>query len=363
MVVNNTNNELPYWVALAYFMKIGPQRLAPLRQFFKTPKEIWEAPLSELKKSRLDEKLLNEFVAFRTITNPDEKYQAIIKMGLGVLTIDDETYPKLLKQIYDPPFLLFYRGDITCLQKPSLAVVGTRRATPYGLQITQGLVDPLARAGLVIISGLAYGIDAVAHRSTLLACGTTIAVLASGLDTIYPTANLPLAQDIVNKGGLLLSEFPPGAAPLKQNFPFRNRIIAGLARGTLVIEAALGSGSLITAKSALEANREVFSVPGNIMLETAQGTNDLLKAGAHLVTDAQDILDVFGLEYIAREALPSATPEQNNILNQIESEPIGVDELVKKLNLAPSAILSELTMLELSGHLKKMENGKYLKVM
>jgi DNA processing protein len=355
-------NDLPYWVALSHCPKIGPTRWASLRRSFSTMKEVWEASANELKKTGLEESIIVALVDHRLKTNVTEKWEELAKLKIEVVNIVDERYPKLLREIYDPPALLFYRGNLNALNNNSLAVVGARQATSYGLRVAEEFVHTLAYAGLTIISGLAYGIDAAAHRATLKASGITVAVLASGLDQIYPTANQALANEMVKHGGLLLTEFPPHTAPLKQNFPYRNRVIAGLARGTLVIEAAPGSGALITVKQALEANREVFTVPGNIFSEYSKGTNELLKLGAHPVTEAQDILNVYGLESTAKSEVLPLADEQKTLLEYLSSEPLHIDELGRQARVPAAELTAQLTILELSGYVRDVGGHTYIKL-
>ncbi len=353
--------DLPYWVALARCLKLGPTRWALLRRAFPTMREAWDASARELTQAGLDEATVKALAEHRQTTNVEESWAELKKLQLDVLTIADQAYSALLKQIYDPPAVLFYHGHLAALELPSLAVVGTRAATSYGRRVTSELVRELAQAGLCIISGLAYGIDTEAHRATLEVGGATVAVLAGGLDDIYPTANQSLAKKIVEQGGLLLSEYPPGTASLKQNFPYRNRIIAGLARGTLVTEAAPGSGALLTAKHALEANREVFAVPGSIFSEQSQGTNELLKLGAHLVTKAQDVLDVFGLEAVTSLKLPPPNEAQTALLQHLSSEPTGLDELVRRSGLTAADFTAQLTLLEVAGYVREVGGQKYIR--
>lgn len=360
--IKRIDNDLPYWVALSHCPKIGPTRWAVLRRHFSTMQEVWEAKVSELKQTNLEESVTAALLEHRQKTNVAEKWEELAKLKIEVVNIIDERYPKLLREIYDPPALLFYRGDINVLNNNSLAVVGARQATAYGLRVAEEFVHTLVYAGLTIISGLAYGIDAAAHHATLKANGITVAVLASGLDQIYPTANQTLASEIVKRGGLLLTEFPPHTAPLKQNFPYRNRVIAGLARGTLVIEAAPDSGALITVKQALEANREVFTVPGNIFSEYSKGTNELLKLGAHPVTQAQDILNVYGLESTTKQEVLPLASEQKTLLEHLSNEPLYIDELGRQAQLSAAELTAQLTILEISGYVRDVGGHKYIKL-
>jgi DNA processing protein len=324
--------------------------------------EAWSASAAKLTRAGLEPQIVASLVEHRQTTDVKESWEELERLNLGALTIADERYPKLLKQIFDPPAVLFYRGNLNTLKGTALAVVGTRACTAYGRRAAKELTLELARSGLTIVSGLAYGIDTEAHRAALEAGGTTIAVLAGGLDDIYPTANQGLAQSIVDHNGLLLSEYAPRVASLKQNFPYRNRIIAGLTRGTLVVEGAPDSGSLITAKHALEANREVFAVPGSVFSEQSAGTNELLKLGAHLVVNAIDVLTVFGLEAAEKTVLPTPTPEQESFLKHLSSGPTHIDELVRNTGLSPSEIMAQLTMLEVTGYVKDVGGQKYVRV-
>ena len=359
---NSQASDLPYWVALSRCLKLGPVRFALLRTKFVSMAEAWSASIGQFKSAGLEENIAQSLAQHCKQTDVTASWQEIIKLGLSVVTVADETYPKLLRQIYDPPPLLFYRGNLSGLGKICLSVVGTRQATSYGIRVATELVTALARTGLTIVSGLAYGIDTVAHRAALSSGGTTAGVLASGLDQIYPVANQQLAQEMVAKNGIVLSEFPPGTAPLKQNFPFRNRIIAGLSRATLVIEAAPGSGSLITARAALEQNREVFAVPGSIFSQHSQGTNELIKLGAHLVTAAEDILGVLGLESLPTAPLPPPSPEQNQVLQFLNKEPQQLDDLVRLSGLKVSDLTASLSLLELQGYVRNIGNQQYIRL-
>ncbi len=356
------NPELPYWLAWIWNPKIGATRVALLRRHFSSLKDAWEAPADQLAKAGFNTELINDIIKHRADTKPEVLVAKLQQLNISAITLVDDDYPKLLSQIFDPPPVLFYKGDIKILNRTCLAVVGTRKASAYGLQITTELMLTLANANLVIVSGLAYGIDTAAHRATLQLGGLTAAVLACGLDNIYPTTNTPLAENIIKNGGLILTEYPPGTAPLKQNFPYRNRIIAGVSRATLVIEGAEDSGSLITAKSALEANREVLAVPGNIFSPQSKGTNQLLKQGAHVVTEAQDVLNVLGLEVLTQAHLPLASSEQIAVLNYLTHEPQTIDEIVRASGMNPPELMSQITMLEVGGYIRDLGGQKYVKV-
>ncbi|MBI5466035.1 MAG: DNA-protecting protein DprA [Candidatus Kerfeldbacteria bacterium] len=359
---NSQASELPYWVGLSRCAKLGPTRFALLRAKFKSLGEVWSAGISQLKQAGLEEKVAEALRRHCQQTDIATSWQEVVKLGLSVVTIADKTYPQLLRQIFDPPPLLFYRGNLASLAKACLSVVGTRQATSYGTRVTTELVSALARGGLTIVSGLAYGIDTVAHRAALNSGGLTAAVLASGLDKIYPVANQQLIEEMINKQGIALSEFPPQTPPLKQNFPFRNRIIAGLSRATLVTEAAPGSGSLITARSALEANREVFAVPGSVFSQHSQGTNELIKLGAHLVTTPEDVLSVLGLAALPQAPLPPPAPEQTKVLQYLTKEPQHLDELIRTSGLKVSELTAHLSLLELQGYIRNVGGQQYVRL-
>ncbi len=356
--------DTPYWAALNRCLKLGPTRFAQIRQAFDDMQTAWEAPADELAHKGLEPALVQALLEHRPKTDVQASWAEIERLGLAVITLADDGYPKALAQIYDPPPVLYVKGNAAALSQDSLAVVGTRRATSYGLRVTETLIPDLAVSGLVIVSGLAYGIDAAAHRACLAAGGTTVAVLACGLDRIYPPAHQPLAEDIVRSGGALVTEFAPGVPPLKQHFPFRNRIIAGLAKGALIIEAAEGSGALLTAQHALEANREVFAVPGNISSQASWGPNELIRQGAHPVWSGRHILDAFGLEAASRPraSRTELSPEQAGLLSRLTHEPIHIDDLIRESGIEAAELAPMLTVLELGGYAKEVEPQTYIRL-
>ncbi|MBI2552009.1 DNA-protecting protein DprA [Candidatus Uhrbacteria bacterium] len=387
--------EKLYYQALARFDKIGPVRLRTLLKTFPTVQHIWEASAQELAHTGLGEQVAAEFALWRRDQNLEKQWEELGKEGIQVITWDDQKYPALLKEIHDPPHTLFVRvarpivpspspshmgrgisnsslpldggGQEGVLQNPfTLAVVGTRMATTYGRQIVEQIVRPLARAGLTIVSGLALGIDALAHWATLNEQGTTIAVLGGGCDsaTIYPTSNRALAERIVESGSALISEYPPKTLAMPFHFPHRNRIIAGMSRGTFVIEAAEDSGSLITAKHALEQNREVFTVPGDITRDTSKGPNNLLKMGAHPVLCAEDILDALNLQDLkatveAKKILPD-DPVEEKILAQLSGDAIHIDELIRETAFDAAKLSSALTLMEMKGKVRHIGGMNYV---
>jgi DNA processing protein len=347
--------------------KIGPVRFKRLLNFFPDMKSLWlTADFSDLTDAGLEEKIAEDFIIKRNRINPDEEFEKLMKEQIKVVTLTDETYPKLLKEIYCPPPLLYYRGDLENLTDCAIAIVGTRKISVYGKQMVEEIVAPLAKNKISIVSGLALGIDAEAHLIALKEKTHTAAVLGSGLDrqNIYPSSNRFLAEKILAENGCIISEYPIGTLPLKQNFPARNRLISGLTIATVVIEAGESSGSLITAAYALEQNREIFAVPGNLTNPNSKGTNKLLKQGAHVVTEAEDILEILNLrqlvEFKKNKKIIPESPQEEKILQFLNQEPIHIDQLVAKTKLPAATINASLTLMELKGKIKNLGNMNYV---
>jgi DNA processing protein len=280
--------------------------------------------------------------------------------GHHVVTLADEAYPRLLLEIGDPPPLLYAAGSLELLQRPALAVVGSRNATAQGERNAESFARALSDCGYTIVSGLAMGIDAAAHRGGLAGRGSTIAVLGTGIDTFYPRRNAPLAEQIAQHG-LLLSEFPLGTAPSAPNFPRRNRLISGLAQGCLVVEAALASGSLITARAAAEQGREVFALPGSIHSPLSKGCHALIKSGAKLVESAEDVLAELGGFRPSGFASTTneAGPQAGGLLQHMGHDPVDVDSLCARAGLSAEQVSSELLRLELDGSVTSLPGGLY----
>ena len=359
--------DLKYWLAISQFSKIGASRFKKFYNYFPSMEAAWQASSLELQKSGLEANLAQEFVIKRQEINPNWELEKVNKENIQIITIKDPNYPKVLKEIFNPPALLYIKGDLTNLNNNyNLAVVGTRKISNYGKQITPQIVKPLAQKGLVITSGLALGVDALAHQSTLEVKGKTIAVLGSGLDqqSIYPAANRYLAQSILNNQGTIISEFPIGTLPLKHNFPTRNRIIAGLSLGTLVIEAAATSGAIITALLALEQNREVFAVPGPLYNPNSAGTHMLIQKGAKLVTSHLDILEELNLQevktYIANQQILPDSPEEKIIWQQLSKDPLHIDKIIQRSNLPTPTVNSTLSLMEMKGLVKNLGGQNYI---
>ncbi len=361
------SDDSKYWVAISLFSKIGPARYKKLYNHFKTMAEVWSASLFELKKSGLEENIAQEFIIKRAEINPEIEMDKLAQEDIQIITIKDTNYPKILKEIFTPPALLYIKGNIDNLnQQFNLAVVGARKISNYGKQITPQIVKPLAENGFTITSGLALGTDALAHQVALEAKGKTIAVLGSGIDqkSIYPSSNRYLAQNILDNDGTIISEYPIGTLPLKHNFPARNRIIAGLSLGTLVIEAAQSSGALITAYNALEQNREVFAIPGSLFNQNSIGTHKLIQKGAKLITSHHDILEELNLQevknYVSNQKILPETLEEKLIIKNLGTEPVHIDQLIKNSNLPTSQISSTLSLMEMKGLIKNMGGQNYI---
>lgn len=353
----------PHQLAISHFKKIGPVTYRALCDALGSAERIWQATSDELIAAGAKENIANEFCDWRATVDPSAIAESVAAKGMSTIAIDEPNYPELLKAIHDPPFVLYYRGTLPHGDAFSVGVVGSRRATDYGLRVAYDLSKELTKNGIIIVSGLAWGIDEAAHKAAIDANGITIAVLACGIDANDAGRKIKLADEIVAKGGCVISEFPPGTPPLTHHFPIRNRIIAGIAKGTLVVEAAIKSGSLITAYAALHENREVFAVPGPITSPTSEGTNDLLKRGAHVVTRAQDILDAFGVAAAPPplQEAPALSPVAQTIYNALGTTPIHIDDITRKTGLAGPAVASELALMEIQGAVRHLGGMHYIR--
>lgn len=341
------------WLALASFDGFGCRTLTCLSEYFRGRGDTaWKATKKDLNLCGVSGKLASRFADYRTTTDPSRLAKQLERERIRFLLHTDSEYPSLLREIHDAPFALFQRGAPFPASLPCLTVVGTRGCTVYGKRVVGMLCRELAALGVSIASGLALGIDAYAHEAALTQNGYTIAVLGSGNEdaSIYPRQNFQLAQQILTTHGTLLSEFPPGTPAFKPYFPLRNRILSGLSKATLVIEATPDSGSLITARFALEQNREVLAVPGPITNEQSQGTNALLRRGAIPCTSIEDVLEVLQLtRSIAPHRIPDLSAEERRLLEAL-TQPLHIDELARTVHLAPpqlSALVTELECKEL----------------
>jgi DNA processing protein len=360
-------NDKDFLIAICYFRKFGPVSLKKIKNYFPSWQAAFNAVSEEIIHAGIEEKLVLEFVQARQGLNPEKIKNDLIQEGIKTVSIEEDEYPELLKEIFYPPFVLFYKGNFKINGSKILAVVGARKCTYYGQQAIEKLIPPLIKNKIVIASGLAIGIDSLAQIATVKNNGRTIAVLGTGIDkaSLYPAQNFHLSEEIVAAGGAVVSEFPPGTPPLKQNFPQRNRIIAGLAQATLVIEANQKSGSLITSRFALEEGREVMAVPGNIFSPASEGPNNLIKSGAKPIFSADDILESFGVFVEKKDTengkdLSQFNIDERKILKHLSCEPTMLDELAGLTKLDMKIINSTLTILEIKKAVKNVGGGNYI---
>ncbi len=358
-----SSKDIKYWVGFSLVPGVGRVRLAQLGNYFGSLENAWQAGPAELKRAGLDSRVVRTITSERSKLSLEAEMEKLERYGVKVFCHHDSEYPSRLKEIYDYPPILYVRGSLLPEDEWCLAVVGTRRATVYGRQVAEELVADLARSKITIVSGLARGIDSVAHQSALEAGGRSIAVFGCGLDVVYPSENATLARKVMEQGALV-SEYPLGARPRAENFPRRNRIMSGLSLGVLVIEANKTSGAMITARLALEQNREVFAVPGSILSPQSSGTNYLIQEGAKLVQSCTDILEELNLTAVAhrveiREIIPASDIE-TMLLKQLGVEPAHIDEVCRNSKLPVSQVSSTLAMMELKGLVRQVGTMSYV---
>lgn len=355
-------NKLLELISISRIEGIGPQRLKYLIKCSDNFNSVWDIDHKLLEKI-IGLKLMPIFFATQQNFNVEKEIDQINQSKATVIHTDDVDYPELLKEIYDAPPILFIRGNLDLLKilPKKLAVVGSRKYSSYGRLVINSLIPELVSAGLVIVSGLALGIDALAHEATVDHSGQTIAVLGSSVDFIYPRENYYLAEKIFDSGGLVMSEFPPGTPPLKQHFPRRNRIIAGISDGVLVVEAAEKSGSLITADLALDYNREVMAVPGEIFKEMSFGTNKLIKDGARPVLNAADVLAFLKVDMMVKEKIskPKLSAQEEVLLGLLAGETMHLDQIAEKSKLPASQSAQLVSQLEIVGVVENVGGGYY----
>jgi len=357
-------HDTKYLLALNRHPYLGAKRLLALKSVYGKWRLAWEAPEHEVDKN-LGSKIASALSQARANYDPEHELEIIRKINVDVVELEDENYPQALKNICDPPVLLYFRGDLTSLSGKTVAVVGSRRATQYGYRVTEEIFSPVARLGVTIISGLALGIDTAAHKAALNGGWKTVAILGCGLDQIYPASNTSLAHTMVEKDGVLLSEFAPGLPSYRSNFPQRNRIIAALAQLTVVVEGLVESGALITARAALEYNKEVGAVPGDINRPQAAGPLNLIKMGALPITCADDVALALGLvPGTSTEASGeniNMTNEEKTVYNVLSREPEHIDKIVTCANLSIALVNASLTMLEIKGVVKNLGGNLFIK--
>jgi DNA processing protein len=354
--------NIAYLITLQLIDGLGSARLKMLLDFYKDPACLWQISISELKEFKLPQNVIKSFEKGRQTLDPDKEFQKVKDYGIQVVSLYDKNYPEILKQIYQPPVLLYFVGEIPDLNC-SIGIVGTRQVTGYGSLVTKSLTEGLVNRGFCIISGLARGVDTIAHQTAIEFGGKTIAVLGGGLNNIFPRENIALAQKIARTFGAVVSEYHPDAPSLPGNFPARNRIISGLSQAVLVTEAAKGSGSLITAQSALEQGKTVYAVPGPINSVLSEGPLELIRDGAKLVTKTEDIVEDFGhlSEIKPARAVNSLNRLEYQIITELSKEKKHLDELTRLLGLPPAKIASSLLKLEIEGFVSSEGNGVYVK--
>lgn len=358
--------HMKYLHALNKIEGVGSQKIKKLLAYFGNAESIWRAGFSDLEKALEGNKLAEKIWQEKTTIDPDSELKRLEKENIRLIDFENPGYPALLKEMHNPPYILYTRGNLDLNLSPAIAIVGSRKYSPYGAQLAASFAHDLAAAGFVIVSGLALGIDAISHKSALEAKGKTVAILGSSIDdqNIYPRANLALAHEIIARDGLVLSDYPPETSAAAFTFPARNRLIAGLSLGTLVIEAGEKSGALITAKMALENNREVFAIPGSIFSENSVGTNNLIKSGAKSVSSIRDILEELNFsqqEKTAKKPLRMAENKEEELILGVLSElPLHIDKIGKLTNLGTAVTTSALTMMELKGWTKNIGGQNYI---
>ena len=369
------------WLALTLTPGLGPTRAKRLVTFFGGVEGIFKATLTELEGAGLPAQAAQSIATGRSIEQAQDETAKAAAGGIKCITLDDAAYPPRLRQIYDPPLVLYVRGSVEALSSPGIAVIGTRHPTPYGIGMAERLACDLAVRKVVILSGLARGVDTAAHRGAVSGKGKTVAVLGSGVDVIYPKENSRLVDQVLSMGGALISEFPLSTFAAPQNFPIRNRIISGMSFGVLVVEAAEYSGTRITARCALEQNREVFAVPGNVTNKNSWGPNTLIKQGAKLVATWEDVWEELPVD--VRLTLsppdsaesqagqtaslfeePSLSPHEKEIYRVLKAdEAMHLDEIIEKLEpeLSSSEIFAALFELELAGKVKQLPGKNFVR--
>jgi DNA processing protein len=369
------------WLALALTPGLGPRRILSAIRQTQSAEEILYLPLTGLESLNFPAQAVQFIADGQALQAANKEWEAMQKSGASFLTYNDAEYPGRLQEIFDPPALLWIRGDASLLTKPSIAVVGTRHPTPYGAGMAEMLSRDLAARGIIILSGMARGVDTAAHKGALMGKGKTIAVWGTGIDVIYPKENKSLAKQIIADGGTIVSELPMGTFPAPQNFPKRNRIISGMSVGVLVVEAGEHSGTRVTARCALEQDRDVFAVPGNVTTKNAWGPNTLIKQGAKLVATWEDVWEELPLQVrlevessweLASKPQPGASlfeeaplpPAESRVMEVLRhDEALQLDEIMEKLEpeLSSSEVFTALFELELAGRIKQLPGKNYVK--
>ncbi len=367
-------DKIKYWAALNRVPQLGTVRFRRLEAYFTDLEQAWNAGLGQLSEAGLESRPAREIVAARARISPDDEMDRLERAGVKVINWHHPDYPARLKEISDPPPVLYYKGQLLPSDERSVAVVGTRNPTSYGREVAAGLTGDLAQRGIAIVSGMALGIDGVAHRAALERGGRTVALLAGGLDIVYPKEHTRLFQQI-QENGAVVSEVTLGVRPDSRSFPRRNRLISGISLGTLVVEAGETSGARWTVRHALDQNREVFCVPGSIYSPASRLTNRLIQEGAKLVCDHNDILEELNLSVVTHQIemrlaqdlnliRPAEAPddEESNLLNFLEHEPLHIDDIRRRAGIPITQVSGILTMLELKGLVKPVGCMHYVRM-
>lgn len=352
-----------YLVFLSTFPAFGPQRLKLLLSYFETPERVWNASEKELKEVGISDELRTKYKEHRAKFDEVEYLARLKKLNIQTVSFFDKEYPENLKEIPDPPYVLYIKGTLDKKDKQAIGVVGSRKMTSYGKDVCEMLVRDMVSYGVTIISGFARGIDTTAHKTALRSNGRTIAVMAGGLDKIYPPENFHLVKDVTEHGALT-SEYPLGYPFLPTSFPHRNRIISGLSKGVLIVESQKKSGTMWTATHAVEQNRPVFAVPGNITSYCSEGPNYLIHDGAKMVLSVADIVDELGVDGTPslQDTLFPRDEVEGKIVEALHLEPLHLDELSRITTIGINEISGKLTLMELKGMVKHLGNGVYKKV-
>ena len=354
-----------YWIGFNLVKGIGAVRFRNLLNTFGDAETAWNASVEALRAAGLSSRLVENLCQLRVQVNLEQIWERIQAQNIQVLTWEDEEYPRRLKEIEQPPPVLYLRGDLKLEDDWAVAIVGTRRITAYGRQVAEEVSATLARNGVTVVSGLARGVDAVAHQAAVHAGGRTLAVLGSGVDRIYPPENQRLAEQIISHGAVI-SDYPIGTPPEGQNFPPRNRIISGLSLAVIVIEANLDSGAMITATFAAEQGRELFAVPGSILAPQSRGANRLIRDGARLLLDPQEVLEILDLKQAtaqqsARQVLPG-DPVEAQLYQVLGPEPQHVDDIRSQTGMSIEKVSSTLALMELKGMVRQVGGMNYVRV-
>jgi DNA processing protein len=373
--------EATYCLALSLTQGLGPSRIKKLIEIYGTADRVFQASLTELEGTGMRAVSAQSITNGKSMEMAQQECAKAAQAGARIISLSDPEYPSRLKEIYDPPVILFAKGSVAVLAQPGIAMVGTRHPTPYGSGMAERLSTDLSSRGLVIISGLARGIDTASHRGAVAAKGKTVAVLGTGIDVMYPKENTRLTEQIVALGGALITEFPVGTPPTPQNFPIRNRIISGMSAGVLVVEAAEYSGTRITSRLALEQNRDVYAVPGNVTNKGSWGPNTLIKQGAKLVATWEDVWEELPTDVqVALGAMQqnessepetaslfpdeAKSPHETKIFRLLKAdESTHIDQLVELLEeeMSASEIFAALFELELNGKIRQLPGKNFVK--